>query len=72
MDLQYEANRWYQLDMLLDWDNQEIALFIDGQFKITISFYSSMRDEVKISGDKNCPTRNFINMLSLYTLSPGV
>ena len=30
VDQKYEANVWYQLDILLDWRTKEVALFIDG------------------------------------------
>jgi len=32
VDVKYEADKWYQLDILLDWDEAKIAFFIDGKY----------------------------------------
>ena len=66
VDIKYESNRWYQIDILLDWNAKEVAYFLDGQFKLKTAFYSHERDKLL-----ECDS-SFVNKLSLYTLSPGV
>ena len=46
MDVKYHSNVWYQLDILLDWNTKEVALFIDGKFQLTTPFYSLERDKL--------------------------
>ena len=41
VDVKFEANRWYQIDVLMDWEDKQIALFIDGKFRTTEAFYSA-------------------------------
>jgi hypothetical protein len=72
IDLKYEANQWYQLDFLLDWETKQVAFFIDGKFRTIVGFYSAIRDEFLAQKDKNCAKREFVNTLSIYTLTPGV
>ena len=40
VDVTYEADRWYQLDVLLDWELKRVAFFIDAEFQLTTRFYS--------------------------------
>lgn len=71
VDVKYEANRWYQLDILLDWDESKIAFFIDGKYQLVTPFYSLERDKaLKVAQCKE--EGNSVNTLSLYTLTPGV
>ena len=71
VDVKYEANRWYQLDILLDWDESNVALFIDGKYQLVTPFYSLERDKaLKVAQCKE--EGNSVNTLSLYTLTPGV
>ena len=75
VDVEYEdklmANRWYQLDILLDWEERKVAFFIDGKYQLVTPFYSLERDkalkvaECEEEGDS-------VNTLSLYTLTYGV
>ena len=66
VDRRYEPDRWYQIDVLLDWEHSNSALFIDGKYVLLADFYSKARDEALTCN------HNSVNMLSLYTLSPGV
>ena len=71
VDVKYEANRWYQLDILLNWEQNEVAFFIDGKYQLVTPFYSLERDKALKSA--GCEEEgNSVNTLSLYTLTPGV
>ena len=63
--INFVADTWYKVDVLLDWDAKAAALFLDGQFKFSTEFYSKARDEQLLCADP------FVNTLMLYTLSPG-
>ena len=65
MDYQYEKEKWYKIDILLDWDEKEVAVFIDGIFIKKVAFYSLDRDELMKCGE------SFVNTLMLYNLTPG-
>ena len=71
VDVKYEANRWYQMDILLDWTEFNVAFFIDGKYQLRTPFYSLERDKaLKVA---QCEEEgNSVNTLSLYTLTPGV
>ena len=66
VDVKFAAQRWYQVDILLDWDSKQVAFFLDGQYQLKVPFYSLMRDDLL-----KCDS-SFVNKLSLYTLTPGV
>ena len=75
VDVKYEADRWYQVDILLDWESKKSAFFIDGLFHVLVPFYSLERDVAmkKAALDKGLDCeKSFVNTLSLYTLTPGV
>ena len=42
--LNYNANQWYKVDFVLDWDESYAAFFIDGRFIANTWFYSRERD----------------------------
>ena len=42
--VKYEADRWYKVDVLMDWDLEVAAFFIDGEFKANTLFFSQERD----------------------------
>ena len=52
--------------MLLDWDNEAVALFVNGEYKTRTGFFSSERDEM-LGCDET-----FVNALMLYTLTSGM
>ena len=43
-EIDYLANQWYRIDVLLDWDDEEAAYFLDGHFVSNTLFYSYERD----------------------------
>ena len=61
----YQAERWIKVDVLLNWQEHKAAFFHDSVLKATEDFYARDRD-VGYACDKE-----FVNALSLYTLSPG-
>ena len=65
MVMKYEADQWYRFDFILDWESQEVAFFIDGIYKTKLFFYTKERDAQKACEE------TFVNMLMLYTLTPG-
>ena len=65
MDRAYESEKWYQIDLLLDWDRNLTALFVDGEFIKNVDFYSRERDM-----ELRCDA-TFVNTLALYSLTPG-
>ena len=54
VDVKYHSNVWYQLDILLDWNTKEVALFIDGKFQLTTPFYSLERDKLLFAESESC------------------
>jgi len=68
--LKYQRDKWYKIDILLDWNEQnedkddEIALFIDGVFVTKAPFYSLSRDK-----QMQCESKA-VDTLMLYNLSP--
>ena len=61
----YDANTWYKIDILMDWDSEHAAFFIDGEYMANTLFFSQERDK-----QKKCD-KSFANALMLYTLTPG-
>ena len=41
---QYEADKWYKIDMLLDWTENQAAFFFDGEFIANTKFFTKERD----------------------------
>ena len=62
MDYKYSKDRWYKIDVLLDWDKKETAIFVDGVFLQKVAFYTSELIDCKLS---------FVDTLMLYNLTPG-
>ena len=62
----YEKDKYYKIDILLDWDLKMLALFVNGEYMSQVEFFTMDRDEM-IECDKT-----FVNALMLYTLTPGV
>ena len=38
--ISYEANRWYKIDLLMDWETENAAFFLDGKFVANTLFFS--------------------------------
>lgn len=43
--LNYNADQWYKVDFVLDWEEEYAAFFIDGNFIANTWFYTRERDE---------------------------
>ena len=62
----YEDETWYKVDLLLDWDASDTAIFVNGEYINKAKFFSAERDNEKLCD------KTFVNTLMLYSLSPGV
>ena len=61
VDVMYERDKWYQIDILLDWLNFNIAFFIDGDFMVRTPFHSRERDKILESEQASCDIEDLIN-----------
>ena len=61
MDFKYKPDKWYKIDVLLDWTKKETAIFVDGVFLERVDFYTNEL----ISCDEA-----FVDTLMLYSLTP--
>ena len=55
---EYRAEVWYPIDMLIDWEKQKIAVFVNSTFEANVGFYHD--------GDIQST-----NTIYLYNLAPG-
>ena len=55
--------------MLLDWENNRTAMYINGTYQITMEFYHGQ--DKFVEGTELDPKFQYANTLVLYTLSPG-
>ena len=62
MDYKYTKDKWYKIDVLLDWEAKETAIFVDGVFLQKVAFYSEELID--------CQER-WVDTLMLYSLTPG-
>ena len=69
VDVMYEPDHWYRLDVLLDWTQNKVALFIEGKLHKITRFYSYSRDDHLPA---SCTRAQTVDRLSIYTLTPGV
>ena len=55
----FEPIRWYIVDLLLNWDDQKVAIFIGGQYTLTVDFFYSTNNIPKC------------NAIMIYNLTPN-
>lgn len=55
----FEPVRWYIVDLLLNWDDQKVAIFIGGQYILTVDFFYSTNNIPKC------------NAIMIYNLTPN-
>ena len=41
----YEAEKWYKVDILLDWTEENAAFFLDGEYQANTLFFTQERDK---------------------------
>lgn len=56
----YEADKWFRIDLLLDWDEQRVTIYVDEQPLKSAPFFTQRKDKLT-SG----------NAVSIYGLTPG-
>ena len=72
VDFKFQQNQWYQIDVLLEWESRNVALFIDGTERLTTPFFSKARDDLIEKDLQKCESQVGVNTLSLYSLTPNV
>ena len=55
-----EPNTWYQVDMLLDWDLQNVSVYVDGVGQSVQPFFVARKTVLES-----------VNAVAIYNLSPG-
>ena len=56
----FENDTWYQVDLLLDWPNQAVTVYIDEQLMASDKFFTNSKTTI-----------NTMNTIILYNLAPG-
>ena len=56
----YEGSKEYVVDLLMDWDDQRVSIYINDEAIKSASFFTQRKDKLE-----------FANALSIYGLSPG-
>jgi hypothetical protein len=59
MLMQYVADEWYRIDLLLDFDEQRVSIFVNEEPLKSSTFFTQRKDKL-VSG----------NALSIYGLTP--
>jgi len=54
------AEKWYKIDLLINWVDQRVAIYVNDKFKASSPFFNNEKERV----DKS-------NVLSIYGLSAG-
>lgn len=60
MILKTEANRWYSIDLIINWDLQWVTMYVDQEAQSAQPFFIMRNTHAKDA-----------NALSIYTLTPG-
>lgn len=55
-----KAESWYQIDLLINWADQRVAIYVNDKFKASSPFFNNEKERVESS-----------NVLSIYGLSAG-
>lgn len=56
----YEASKWYAVDLVIDWDDQRVSIYVNGAGLKSESFFTQRKDKLESA-----------NALSIYGLSPN-
>ena len=60
MLVKYEAGVWYAVDLLMDWSEQRVSIYINGDEYKSTTFFTQSKDKLTSA-----------NAVSIYGLSPG-
>jgi len=56
----FEANKWFKIDLIIDWNEQRVSVYIDDKGKKSEAFFTQRKTKLESA-----------NALSIYGLSPG-
>ena len=56
----YDASEWYEVDLLLNWVDQRVSIYINGEEYKSTTFFTQKKDKLSSA-----------NAVSIYGLSPG-
>lgn len=56
----YEASTWYAIDLLLNWQEQRVSIYMNGEEFKSASFFTQRQEKLQSA-----------NAISIYGLSPG-
>ena len=56
----YEADKWYNIDLLLDFDEQRVSIYIDNNPLKSAAFFTQRKDKLSDG-----------NAISIYSLTPN-
>ena len=56
----FKNDTWYQVDLLIDWTNQAVTVYIDQQQMASDKFFTNSKTTI-----------NTMNTIILYNLAPG-
>jgi len=54
------AEKWYQIDLLVNWVDQRVAIYVNGEFRASSPFFNNEKERVESA-----------NVLAIYGLSAG-
>lgn len=54
------GKKWYEIDLLVNWPDQRVAIYVNGKFKASAPFFNNEKERVESA-----------NVLSIYGLSAG-
>lgn len=54
------AEKWYQIDLLVNWVDQRVAIYVAGEFRASSPFFNNEKERVESA-----------NVLAIYGLSAG-
>ena len=55
----FEQDVWYTVDMLIDWEEQTVSIYVDGEGVTAVPFFT-----------KRAQKLNDVNTIALYGLTP--
>ena len=67
--MRQKSDKWYKIDLILDWTLNKTALYIDNEYQTTAAFFHG-KDKFWETTDSD-PEYTPVNGVVIYTLSPG-
>lgn len=60
MVMKFEKDPWYKVDLLIDWKEQNVSIYVDGEAKASSAFFHNHKQPLEK-----------VNTLAIYGLSPN-